>query len=64
MKLIREFLLFSWAKGQKIKNKPGNNVIVKTWLDGSVHIFKKGVELEFREIINQSLRQIALTFLK
>ena len=51
--------LFQLVRDQKIEIRPGNDVIIKTWLDNSVHIFKKEVELEFQEIISQSLQNIA-----
>ena len=50
---------FQIIKDQKISIKPKDKVIVKTWLDGSIHIFKQNVELNFNEIGNQSNQKIA-----
>ncbi|URA09773.1 hypothetical protein [Thermospira aquatica] len=33
--------IYQIEKKQPIAIKPGDNVILKTWLDGSIHIFKK-----------------------
>lgn len=41
---------FQLTKNQNIEIRPRDNVIVKTWLDGSIHIFKNNVELFFKEI--------------
>ncbi|URA10520.1 hypothetical protein [Thermospira aquatica] len=42
--------IYQIEKKQPIAIKPGDNVILKTWLDGSIHIFKKNIELNFFEI--------------
>ncbi len=44
--------LFQLLREQEIEIRPGNEVIIKTWLDGSIHIFKRGIELKFNEIEN------------
>jgi len=51
--------LFQLIKEQKIELRPRNEVIIKTWLDGSIHIFKKEIELEYREIIAKDNQNIA-----
>lgn len=51
--------LFQLLKEQNTTIKPRDKVIVKTWLDGSIHIFKKDCELNFKEIENQNHQRIA-----
>lgn len=41
---------YQLTKGQKINLKPGDKVFIKTWLDGSVHIYKGKVALMFYEV--------------
>jgi transposase len=50
---------FQLLKKQNTEIKPRDTVIIKTWLDGSIHIFRRKVELMFKEIENQSRQQIA-----
>jgi len=46
----KENKIYQLVKEQKINICPGNKVLVKTWLDGSVHIYKDKVELKFYEV--------------
>ncbi|QJR21773.1 ISTde1, transposase [Brevinematales bacterium NS] len=41
---------FQLPRQKSIALKPGDRVTIKTWLDGSVHIYKESVELEYYEI--------------
>ncbi|QJR22249.1 hypothetical protein BREVNS_1499 [Brevinematales bacterium NS] len=41
---------FQLPRQKSITVKPGDRVTIKTWLDGSVHIYKESVELEYYEI--------------
>ncbi len=51
--------IFQILREQKIDVRPGDEVMIKTWLDGSVHIFKKDVELIYHEIFDQTKKRIA-----
>jgi len=50
---------FQILREQKTEIMPRHEVSIKTWLDGSVHIFKKDIELNYREIISQKSQSIA-----
>lgn len=42
--------IYQLTREQKINIRPGDKVLVKTWLDGSVHVYKGKVELMFYEV--------------
>lgn len=50
---------FQLLRAQGIEIRPGDIVIIKTWLDGSIHIFKKEEELNYKEIKDQNKKRIA-----
>ena len=41
---------FQIYKNDKISIRPGDSVTIKRWLDGSIHIYKKNIELTYNEI--------------
>jgi transposase len=51
--------LFQILKEQKTVIKPRDKVVLKTWVDGSIHIFKKDCELIFKEIENKKASKVA-----
>jgi len=42
--------IYQLTKKQNINIKPGDKVLVKTWLDNSVHIYKDRIELNYYEL--------------
>jgi hypothetical protein len=54
-----ETRLFQILENKSVLFRPRDKVIIKTWLDGSVHIFKELHELSFIEIKEKNYEKIA-----